>query len=298
MWRLGFLIFFAVHQASAADAIKLQIEVLQLYSVRVGPRPFKDVGIFSLWRSQTKYAKGDCPEASDKDGKLTCQITCDKNDTDLIGLKVRAPKNHRTVPYAPPLDQEFKVQGCTITGDAKPFVYRDPSRLTEELMQTTPKLAQFLMFQPGKSVSETNISPFNPQSIAMLGDFATTPEGFLAVERLRAYTGDLALLASYAEDKKKSDEFSKYSFAASNVLLSAYFKSESTSNANLKFAVTGSKDDFYSNLTKANEYLKAKPNKSLEDHAKLKAIDEIRATSSANLPQLKWGGRTANTVGN
>jgi hypothetical protein len=294
MRRIVFLLFIVLHQANAADAIKLQIEVLQLYSVREGPKPFKEVGVFSLWRSQTKYAKGDCPDASDKDGKLTCQISCDKFDTELIGLKVRAPKNHRTVPYAPPLDQEFKVQGCTITGDAKPFVYRDPSRLTAELMQTTPTLAQFANFRPGKSVSETSISPLDPQSITKLGDFAMTPEGFVAVERLRAYTGDLALLASDADDRKKSEEFSKYSFAASNLLLSAYFKSESTSAANLKIAVTGNKDDFYGNLTKANEFLKAKPNKSLEDHSKLKAINEIRATSSANLPQLKWEGPIGN----
>jgi len=273
------IFLLACYSFAQAESAELRIEVVQLYSEKVGKRPFSEVGFFELRRGDAKFEGATCPDTSNKEGKLTCKLVCSAKDRDAIRLKVIPPRPQIAKGYTVPPADEVTITGCKLLPDTKQFVYSDSRKLLVEILQETPSLADI-----SQKEGDFVVKPFTVNTAPKLVELSKQPASLQKLDRIRVYMGDLAIQSQGDGNSEAAKRYAEYSYGASNAILHKVYGN--LGSGSQQILTTGSKADFYKNLGTIKVELDKKPNKSEQDLGLSSTVTTLRTSPSSHVPNV------------
>jgi hypothetical protein len=254
----------------------LTIEVMQLNSERVGEKPFASVGQFELRRADVRYDKAACPEQSNKEGRLTCRITCDAGSAEVVTLHVIPPQSQVTKTYTVPKAEEVTITGCKVAPEGRRFTYRNPFNLFAESIQGSPLVAQLDTSGP-----KILLKSLDPSSAKYFAEVASQPDSAKRLEIIRANAALAAKQSALEGDEQNASKFTAYAYGASNAILRQAYSSIEAQPSKLQMIITtGDKADFYRNLDAISKELEAKPSMTAKDLKLKNSIEELKSRPS------------------
>lgn len=277
---LGMAALFFFEGAAHAERTALTIVVKNRTQQALKPIAFSGVGTFEIFRNDAKFANGSCPDSSNREGKLACSIICDPKDSMSKTLRVVPPgKSLRVRGYVAPPADEIELQGCTVLPSAnREFVYTDSRLALTELTRSNVALSQLVTIKAsGSGVQLADTA----HAIAVFKKVGGASDGVAVLGSFQRIAAALADHPQFAMDQESVKGLSQYSVGASNVLLRQIANAQIDSKTGEKVKLSGSKEDFYSNLTAIEDSLDKKVGRSAQQNLLLNDIQGMKAKPPA-----------------
>lgn len=236
----------AIGSTVFAEEAVIQIAVKQRTQQKPIAVPFGSVGLFEIYRGETKFAPAACPDYSNKEGRLSCTITCSQKEQTRKNLRIIPPAKGLQIRgfVAPPAD-EIELVGCKVNpGLTREFVYIDSRLALNGIFKQDPSLAQFASdIGHGKTVTF-------PDANAVLQVYekvAKSPDGLTKLSEIQRISA-LAAEANQADgDAAGAKQLNAYSVGVSNYFLKKIaVKNLGSESQTVK--LTGETPDYYKNL--------------------------------------------------
>jgi len=263
-----------VATAAHADQVVLEVSVRQLTHVKKDAYAFPGVGVFQIVRGTQPFQGASCPDLSNKDGRLTCSIGCDKADATVKPLRV-VPPSRAVRGFIPPPLVDIELKGCTLVPPAlPPFLYRDAKLVVENALQKAPELARTVAaMQDGKGF---NFVPVG-EALPVLVGVASSDKGRQALYDLNAAAGAFAV-SSTETDPNFAQTLSDYQVGITNILLREAVKSKAGSLP-VSLKISFDKADYYNNLVAVEDALDRKVGRTPQQNIFLNDIQKLKGKS-------------------
>jgi hypothetical protein len=279
MKHLLILPILSIATAAWAEVTQITIRVKMHLKQTEAPRAFSAVDGFQVYRGSTKFDAASCPDASDRDGKLFCSITCSATDAVEKTLRLVPPgKTARVKGYVAPAAEELKLSKCKVQPKSQwEFVYTDPVVSVAQIVAKEPKLAAVARAQP-----ENNLLVFNSsaEAIAVLEKVGETAQGREALFNFQ----QAALAATESQeiklDPKAREAVEKYP----SVIGSIYFKTlvmRVKPDAAKYVTIKADKSAYFSNMEAVAMHLDRDAAKSPQVNQLLNQVQEWKAVPAS-----------------
>ncbi len=234
--------------------------------------PFKNVGPFEVYRAQTKFADGSCPDFSNDRGKLSCVIKCNKDDKTEANLSIRPPtKGNRITGYVPPPAENVQVVGCAVSPQEREFVYVDGRMVLQAIYRSEASLAKLATEGPkGTLVIKSPGKGFEAYRV-----LTKTPEGLEKLRRIQQAATAATEGENARGDSTSGSAYAEISIGASNLLIAEVVKKYTPAQTNA-IKVTGDSKDYFGNLTILQGALEEKVGRTTDQNLLLNDVDTLK----------------------
>jgi hypothetical protein len=271
---LSICIFFTESSLSADTQLKVRVKIK--VSESAPATAFAGVGDFEIFRGDTKFSDARCPEPSDNEGGLVCEIKCETGVQSVKALRVVPPGKTRKVRgYIAPPAIELRLANCKLSpGEEREFIYLDPRVALAELTRAHPAITKIASVNPAGAVMVYT----SDDSIAALETLGETQNGRLALTRLQEYVSaaaDAPNLPMYGDSIAASN-------ALPNAIASVYFKQAVKEKAGIeissKVKVDFTEKTYFGNISKIQKSLDTKTTRTPKENLLLNDLHDWKKT--------------------
>lgn len=279
MNRLLMLSMLLAANAGFAEETQITVRVKMQLKHSEPPRAFPGVDGFQIYRGSTKFDAASCPDASDREGKLVCLITCSASDTVEKTLRLVPPgKTARVKGYVAPAGEELKLAKCKVKPKSQwDFVYIDPVVSVAQIVAKEPKLAAAARAQPDSNQLTFNSSA---EAIAALEKVGETQQG-----RELLFSFQQAALAATESQEIKLDPRAREAVEKyPSVIGSIYFKNlvmRVKPDAAKFVTIKADKAAYFSNMESVEKYLDKDAAKSPQVNMLLNQVQEWKTVPAS-----------------
>jgi hypothetical protein len=244
----AFLCAGLLAMGSTAFAEEAVIPIVVKQRTQQAPKaaPFASVGLFEIYRGETKFTGASCPDLSNKDGHLSCTITCSEKERTSKNLRIVPPgKSIQVRGFVTPPAGEIELVGCKLNPDlVQEFVYTDSRLALFILFQADPTLSRFaIVGKDGKTVTFGDW----PAVLEAYDKVLKSPDGVAKLSHIQKISAVAADANQAGGNVDAAKLFNAYSVGVSNYFL----KTISVTNIGAdskSIKLTGTTPDYYQNL--------------------------------------------------
>lgn len=271
------LLFGAQAAAHADEVLRFKVLVTLKSRIAEAPKPFPNVGGFTIKRLTADMPGAKCPDASDDKGELECVISCSASDPNPR-LTIFTPTKERQRIIAgygiEPSSASIQLGACKFVGDAKiTFTYKSWNVLLAELKQRSPNV--YAAITTGSAGDQNAVFKPLADNAQVLTAMAMTPDnraGLIALANLADVRRE-----SLPAGEKEADALAAYAVGARSAMFRAAVLGTEWSDAENMAAVTHDPLVFSRNVSTAAKKLNQKATLNAKEISLDKDIRMMRA---------------------
>lgn len=270
------LVWLLLATASAhAEKVELRIKVVKMDRLGAAAMPFPNIGGFVVRRLRLPYDKARCPNSSNGEGMLHCEIECQKAEG-VLRLDVKSPGHTNLAAvrgYFQPSEVAFDVANCAV-GGKQPVVltYKSREVVLGEFTASNPVIVN-AVFGGKPTWAPAELKPFGA-SAEILNKYAESAQGKEAVSRFAELSSVLAQDAHELDDKNLAAMWREYAVGSQSIALRASVGATLGTDAAKLVTISPKKSDLYRSAASVEKQIAGKAALNPGD---LAVINEVRA---------------------
>lgn len=265
-----YVLVFIIQGIGDVDAAELAVKVKVLLKEKANSSavPFRGIKGFSVLRGGIIYPGSSCPDPSDDDGMLTCNVPCNANAD--LQLALRSPNRNidvRTSGYgAIPATLPLAIKACS-RSEAAPieFVFKSREVLLSELEKNHPAVYKAVVNKENNEIKSLK------ESSPALIELAKDPRNREAILQLSTIAKAVRVDAQLMQPAWKN--LAEYEVGAPSVIVKAAAENSSEQSSAV---VTADRNVLNKNIGEISKKLTEKPSLNAADRELFRTIQETK----------------------